>query len=409
MTRQSITEATTGTPATLVKGKGKRYRVRLIEGPRWGSSGYYTTEALDSAPSLFEGRKAYLDHPTATETTDRPERSLRDLVGHYENVAREPDGVWGELVPRPHMAELVASLASNNDLDVSIRAMAEAAPGEVDGRSGLIIRRLTDARSVDLVTEAGAGGRVYELIESARQEPDHEVVERLARDRRDQVQRAVQDAWADRDRDVYVWLADFDDTTCVAYFEAGGKTWAQTYVVAPDDMSVTLTGERAEVRPVTTYHPIVTPAGGNTTTQEAEMPQIEEARLAELTESANRVPALETERDTAIARAEAAEALVAKAARDAYTATVTATVEAANLPAPAAKRVTEALELAEGAEVPDNATAVVAAAVEAEQAYIRSLTPTRKGLGFNADTTADRQVAESYTNPWGRTITTKEA
>ena len=51
----------------------------------------------------------------------------------------------------------------------------------------------------------------------------------------------------------------------------------------------------------------------------------------------------------------------------------------------------------------------MAAAVEAEQAYIRSLTPTRKGLGFNADTTADRQVAESYTNPWGRTITTKEA
>ena len=139
------------------------------------------------------------------------------------------------------------------------------------------------------------------------------------------------------------------------------------------------------------------------------MPQIEEARLAELTESANRVPALETERDAAIKRAEAAEALVAEAARDAYTNQVAAAVEAANLPAPAAGRVTAVLALAEGADVPDSPAQVIKEAVEAEQAYIRSLTAgaTRK-LGFGS-ATPGRQVAESYTNPWGRTINTQEA
>lgn len=398
-----ITEA-----ATLTATTGSRWRARLIQAPVQGSSGYYPVETIrrDGPTTWPASTPIYFDHPSASERADRPERSVRDLAGKIVSTpVMESDGLYADVQFYSWAADVVREMGP--DIGLSIRASAEASSGEVDGKPATIITALHEGLSVDLVTKAGAGGKLISVLESARKQPDHEVSERLSRDRRDQVQRAVQAAWATDER--YPWLADFDDTAHLAYFETGGKTWQQSYTVAADDMSVTMTGERTEVRPVTTYHPVVAPAGATTTTQEAAMPQIEEARLAELTESANRVPALETERDAAIKRAEAAEALVAEAARDAYTNQVTAAVEAANLPTPAAQRVTAALTLAEGADVPDSPAQVIKEAVEAEQAYIRSLTAgaTRK-LGFGS-ATPGRQVAESYTNPWGRTINTQEA
>lgn len=414
---QALTERATSA-ARLVSeaSSGPRYRVRLIEGPRWGASGYYTGEALDSAPVAFEGCKSYLDHPARSDETERPERSLRDLVGSITNVTREADGVWGQLHVRPHMAELVKSLASGGDLDMSIRATAEAAPGQVNGRSGLVVSRFVDGLSVDLVTEAGAGGRVFELIESARAATP--VAEATTNDRRDQLQRALHAAYGDPERDRYPWLRDFDDVARVCWYEDGRETWQQSYAVAADDLSASLTGERIEVRPVTQYHPVTSagPVGESTpthTTKEKQM-EITEAKYAELTAAADRVTALEAERDSAIQRAEAAEADARTAAREAYQTQVVAALAASDLPPVARDRVADALTLGEADEAPANAGTVIEAAITKERDYVASLAPVlgkveqpNRRLGFGG--VAETAVTESYTNPWGRTITPKGA
>lgn len=408
-----LIERATGAAKLVTESAGSpRYRVRLIEGPRWGSSGFYTSEALDSAPSAFAGTKAYLDHPTASEDAQRPERSLRDLVGHYEHVSREADGVWGDLVVRPHMAELVESLASNGDLDVSIRATAEATPGEVNGRAGLVISRFLEGRSVDLVTEAGAGGRVYELIESARAAAP--VEEATTSDRHDQLTRVLRDTYEDRDNDVYVRLRDFDDVARVAYYEHGRATWQQGYTVADDDLSVTLTGERTEVRPVTTYHPVTSagPVGESApakTTKEKHM-EITEAKFAELTAAADRVTALEAELAAEKQRAEAAEADARKVAREAYDQQVAAAISGSDLPQAARDRVADVLKLDESADVPADPEQAIEAAIKAEQEYVKQVAEaarTPRPLGFGGS--SDKPVIESYVNAWGRTINTKEA
>lgn len=392
---------------------GPRYRVRLIEGPRWGSSGYYTAEALDSGPAAFDGAKVYLDHPTRSDETERPERSLRDRVGSLANVTREADGVWGELSVHPHMAKLVESLASEGDLDMSIRATAEAKPGEVNGRSGLIVTRFIEGRSVDLVTEAGAGGRVFELLESARAG----AVEALSSDLSDQLRRAVEDAYTRRDRDQFAWVRDFDDEARLVFFEFDGKTWQQTWERV-DIATVALTGERLEVCPITQFHPVTSagPVGESApahTTKEKHM-EITEAKFAELTAAANRVTALEAERDSAIQRAEAAEADARTAAREAYATQVTAALAASDLPVPARDRVAATLALGEADQPPAAPSAAIESAISAERAYVASLAPVlgkveqSRKLGFGAAESAT--VSESYTNPWGRTINTvKEA
>ena len=129
--------------------------------------------------------------------------------------------------------------------------------------------------------------------------------------------------------------------------------------------------------------------------------QIEDAQYAALNETANRVPALEAERDAAIQRAEAAEADARQRAREAYTTTLDAALAASTLPTQAQTRVRENLSLAGDAEPPADAPRVIETAIKAEADYLAAVAPTApRGLGFNATTT----TSESYVNPWGRKI-----
>jgi hypothetical protein len=102
----------------------------------------------------------------------------------------------------------------------------------------------------------------------------------------------------------YVWVRDFDDST--VWFEVDGPgsdsgLYAQGYT-ADESGAVALTGDRTEVRVVTTYVPVTRPGSTTATeSQEDTMPNIEEARLRQLETDAGRVPTLESERDTAVA------------------------------------------------------------------------------------------------------------
>lgn len=147
--------------------------VKLIA-PGWGTSAFYPADVLErDGPKAFpKGTHMFLDHPTITEGKERPERSVRDLVGALTGDARwmaeGPDGpgLYGDAEVIAPFRDALDDLAPH--IGVSIRAMGEAPEGEREGRKGPVLERFDSGISVDFVTAAGAGGKVLELMESAR-------------------------------------------------------------------------------------------------------------------------------------------------------------------------------------------------------------------------------------------------
>jgi len=163
----TITESSTRVLEAPRPGGGEAL-IQLIT-PGWGSSGYYSSEVLESAgrAKVFPaGTQMYADHPTASENDDRPERSVRDLAAVLTEDAR-----WnGEALVAPaRLFSVGRELAEKKDaIGVSIRATASAVNGEAEGRRGLVVTQLHEGISVDFVTRAGRGGKVLKVWESAR-------------------------------------------------------------------------------------------------------------------------------------------------------------------------------------------------------------------------------------------------
>ncbi|GLY08257.1 hypothetical protein [Actinoplanes sp. NBRC 101535] len=142
----------------------------------WNRSGsrYYPDTVLErDVPVQYPaGTQMYIDHPTASEDADLPERSLRTLAAVFEEdpyPVREADG---RLVMRT-TARVFAPWQplireAWETIGVSINGTGNGEYGTAEGRDGLIIEALTSGRSVDFVTVPGAGGRILALMESDR-------------------------------------------------------------------------------------------------------------------------------------------------------------------------------------------------------------------------------------------------
>lgn len=170
--RLTLTEATPvlGNVQQEQASKG-RFRVLLIKAG-WGSSGYYGPEVLKrDAPKIWPaGTQGYIDHPTVTESVEKPERSVRDWASETLTDPVWDDaegGMVAEVQVFPQWRGLLNPEFAKK-VGLSIRAYGLAEHGEAEGRAGSIITELTEGISVDWVTKAGAGGKVLELIESAR-------------------------------------------------------------------------------------------------------------------------------------------------------------------------------------------------------------------------------------------------
>ena len=173
---------------------------------------YYSANAIESAITAFEGKKCYADHPARSEEQDRPERSVRDIIGHFENVHVEEndDGskaLCGDLVIIPdapyewarslvrQAVEYSEKYADKDFVGLSINASGDAEAVSVEDfmkegnipesckpkimkaiEEGLtqvrVVNTIRDAISTDLVTEAGARGRVLEIMESETKEKE---------------------------------------------------------------------------------------------------------------------------------------------------------------------------------------------------------------------------------------------
>lgn len=419
--RQPLAEAR---PTLLAEATGTpgRYRVQLIN-PGWGSSGHYSPDVLAEAATrkVFPaGLKMFADHPTITEETDRPERSVRDVWGKL--VTDATVGSDGELLAevqvRPDVEPVVDFLS--DAIGLSLRGAGTFEIGEAEGRTGRIITRIEEATSVDFVTDAGRGGQILGLVESARRTM---LGETTANDVRDALNTAVDDAHGGDE--IYTWVRDYDPDKALVYFDVSGNvdprgTFQQGYLIA-DDGSAALTDERAEVTPRTEYVP-VSPAGSTTTTsQGGTMPQIEEARLRQLEEAHGRVPTLEAERDTEKARADTAEKALAEShRRDAARPVLAEAFTGTTLKASKVGRLTESL-LADlpakddgslDADALKESATKVRTDEEAELAEFLTEAGVGRPRGFGSTTPVDGEVTREHTGAaiaeaFGRDTTTK--
>lgn len=195
--------------AGQIEAPGRRFRVVLL---REGMGNlvdcyYYTKDAIESCPPIFEGKKFFIDHADLEEEELRPERSITDVGGWFENLSTQvaEDGcteLAGDLVTladspkidmngvrallmesiaysQSHAGDLVGlSIAAGGDFDTisleqfvrteNIPAGCQAKIAEATAKGISMIRpvrRMTSATSCDLVTEAGAGGRISQLLE----------------------------------------------------------------------------------------------------------------------------------------------------------------------------------------------------------------------------------------------------
>ena len=161
-----------------VATKGTKWRVKVIESG-WGSSGYYPSNVLASyGPTVFKkGTKVFMNHPSLTEASDRPERDVHQLAGKLASDAVfQENALYADVEFYSHYAPIIREMAE--DVGLSIHAFGEANVGEAEGRTGPIIESLVadPLTSVDVVTVAGAGGKFLTLLESYTKKDD-EVVE----------------------------------------------------------------------------------------------------------------------------------------------------------------------------------------------------------------------------------------
>lgn len=156
--------------------KGRATVIVIKPGFNTSEDRYYPAEMLKRDYKVFEGMKMYADHPTEAEDSARPERSIKDWVATLSNVTCDENGVVTGVaeVIEPWLMNKLASLRDKkmlSEMGISINAVGSASKGKIDGKETLVIEKLVAARSVDFVTEPGAGG-VVTFYESNRNDID---------------------------------------------------------------------------------------------------------------------------------------------------------------------------------------------------------------------------------------------
>jgi hypothetical protein len=148
-------------------GTGARRRARLIEANTWGSTAYYPAEVLerDGARVFHKGLHIYENHRTESESYERPEGDVRNFIGVLaSDAAFEVDGLYADVEFFESYVPRINEIADHIGLSVNAQGMTEA--GEREGRYGPILVGLLEAGSVDIVTRAGAGGKLVSILES---------------------------------------------------------------------------------------------------------------------------------------------------------------------------------------------------------------------------------------------------
>ena len=153
---------------------------------------FYTAQAIEDAVNagVFEGAQSYADHPSKFDESNRPERSVRDLIGYYfgSNLRTVADPKTGAQV-KAYAAKFkiqegcdwaVGLIKEAIDYSskfkgvyagISINADGDTEPGNHNGEQVNLVKRITEAFSADVVTKPARGGKFLKLVEGASGAP----------------------------------------------------------------------------------------------------------------------------------------------------------------------------------------------------------------------------------------------
>jgi hypothetical protein len=215
--------------AALGELTGSRYKVRLIEGDRLGSTGYYPASVLASdGPKVFiKGTPMFLDHQSAEQKVSHPNGKIADFVGELaEDAYYENDGLYAEIEVFEHQRPMIKAL--KDKVGISIRARGLSMKETINGRSVPVVKQLLEARSADFVIKPGAGGKIVALLEEALpEESEHmeEVLKALeALDKKfTEFQESLKPADVVEPKTVVEYQVDYDKTLEIAEQLAASK------------------------------------------------------------------------------------------------------------------------------------------------------------------------------------------
>ena len=165
---------------------GKRvWNARLIASGVSLNGKYYSGEMLESTgPAAFPvGTLIHADHQTWGEAYDRPEKSVKIIIGA---IATEPkldtvdgvEGLYANVEFTEEWAPRVEQIAPFVGLSISTQYVADETAEREDGVVTVAALVPFPTNSVDLVTVPGAKGKLLRALESFSKPPNVEKVKK---------------------------------------------------------------------------------------------------------------------------------------------------------------------------------------------------------------------------------------
>lgn len=143
---------------------------------------HYPISTIKEAAGIFTGMKMYMNHQTAKEENERPERDLRDWVSTIQESQFSNGAVLGKVyIHDKQLRENIQDPVYAKNVGLSINTGGKISYGKINGEEMQIVEKINPNRSngpgsVDWVTEAGARGRVAQpLRESASTTGDNDM------------------------------------------------------------------------------------------------------------------------------------------------------------------------------------------------------------------------------------------
>ena len=166
---------------------GKRvWNARLIASGVSLNGKYYSGEMLESTgPAAFPvGTLVHADHQTWGEAYDRPEKSVKTIIGA---IATEPkldtvdgvEGLYADVEFTEEWAPRVEQIAPFVGLSISTQYIADETAEREDGVVTVAALVPFPTNSVDLVTVPGAKGKLLRALESFSKPPNVEKVKKV--------------------------------------------------------------------------------------------------------------------------------------------------------------------------------------------------------------------------------------
>jgi hypothetical protein len=118
----------------------------------------YLPQAIEQAAALFEGVKAFANHPRKSERGEV--RDVRDLIGKCKNVRYSQGKLMADLFILESHSGWIFPLATQTPELVGISINAQGKVRKVNGKD--VVEEIVEVRSVDLVSEPAATKNLFE-------------------------------------------------------------------------------------------------------------------------------------------------------------------------------------------------------------------------------------------------------